>query len=135
MSLYNLKAKIMIRRIAIYFSGISGALLLVIRAIGEIADFHYNRLFFILGVVLLLLVYLPLVIVDKYLQNKKLDSIIASYKNGGNANEKIEKGDSKHTGWGMNSSPFRERKSGLTWGGGNIKGSNATRGNRRTFLK
>lgn len=28
----------------------------------------------------------------------------------------------------------RERKSGLTWGGGNIKGSNATRGTKRKFL-
>ncbi|MDX2432546.1 MAG: hypothetical protein QNK35_16525 [Bacteroides sp.] len=28
----------------------------------------------------------------------------------------------------------RERKSGLTWGGGNIKGSNASRGTKRKFL-
>ncbi len=28
----------------------------------------------------------------------------------------------------------RDRKSGLTWGGGNIKGSNATRGTKRKFL-
>lgn len=68
----------MIRQIALYFSGISGALLLVIRAIGEIADFYCNRLFLILGVVLIFFVYLPLVIADKYLQNKKLDRIIAS---------------------------------------------------------
>lgn len=29
---------------------------------------------------------------------------------------------------------FRERKSGLTWGGGNIKASEATRGTKRKFL-
>lgn len=33
-----------------------------------------------------------------------------------------------------NSFSLRERKSGLTWGGGNIKASEATRGTKRKFL-
>ncbi len=36
---------------------------------------------------------------------------------------------------GTFSSPYRDRKSGLIWGGGNIKGANAQRGTRRSFLK
>jgi len=38
-------------------------------------------------------------------------------------------------GWGMNNSPFRKRKSGLTWGGGNIHASEASRKTRKSFLR
>ena len=30
---------------------------------------------------------------------------------------------------------FRKQKSGLTWGGGNVHGANAKRGQRKSFLK
>lgn len=46
-----------------------------------------------------------------------------------------KKGDYKVKGWDMNTSPFRDRKSGLRWEGGNIKGVNAKRASRRRFLK
>ncbi len=52
--------------------------------------------------------------------------------------EKLESGDSPGQSQSGKRSPIsfgpRERKSGLTWGGGNIKASNATRGTRRKFL-
>lgn len=122
-------------KIAIYLSGIAGSLLILTRIIGIIMEFPLNKLFLILGLILLALVYLPLVIIDKYLHNKKIDRIIDSYKGQGNNTIQKEKGDSKNKGWGMNNSPFRERKSGLTWGGGNIHGVNASRGKRKSFLK
>ncbi|MPM17004.1 hypothetical protein SDC9_63386 [bioreactor metagenome] len=122
-------------KIAIYLSGIAGSLLILTRIIGIIMEFPLNKLFLILGLILLVFVYLPLVIIDKYLHNKKIDRIIDSYKGQDNNTFQKEKGDSKNKGWGMNNSPFRERKSGLTWGGGNIHGVNASRGKRKSFLK
>lgn len=122
-------------KIAIYLSGIAGSLLVLTRIIGIIMEFPLNKLFLILGLILLALVYLPLVIIDKYLHNKKIDRIIDSYKGQDNNTIQKEKGDSKNKGWGMNNSPFRERKSGVTWGGGNIHGANASRGKRKSFLK
>lgn len=122
-------------KIAIYLSGIAGSLLILTRIIGIIMEFPLNKLFLILGLILLALVYLPLVIIDKYHHNKKIDRIIDSYKGQDNNTFQKEKGDSKNKGWGMNNSPFRERKSGLTWGGGNIHGVNASRGKRKSFLK
>lgn len=122
-------------KIAIYLSGIAGSLLVLTRIIGIIMEFPLNKLFLILSLILLALVYLPLVIIDKYLHNKKIDRIIDSYKGQDNNTIQKEKGDSKNKGWGMNNSPFRERKSGVTWGGGNIHGANASRGKRKSFLK
>ena len=122
-------------RTAIYISGITGMLLLVTRIIGIVYDFPLNKVFFILGLVLLLLIFLPLIIIDKYRQNKKIDNIIDSYKGTDERTIHIEKEDSKSKGWGVNKSPFRERKSGLTWGGGNVHGANASREKRRSFLK
>jgi energy-coupling factor transporter transmembrane protein EcfT len=124
-----------IMKIAIYLSGISGSLLLLIRTIGIIMEFPLNKVFLILGLILLLFIFIPLIFIDKYHNKKKIDRIIDSYKGKENKNSQLEKGDSKNKGWGMNNSPFRERKSGLTWGGGNIKGANASRGTRKSFLK
>ena len=122
-------------KIAIYLSGIAGSLLLLIRIIGIVMEFPLNKLFLILGLILLLLVYLPLVIIDKYLYNRKIDRIIDSYKGQDNSTIQKEMEDLKNKGRRMNNSPLRERKSGLTWGGGNIHGANATRGTRKSFLK
>jgi len=121
-------------KIAIYLSGIAGALLLMIRIIGIIMAFSLNKFFLILGLVLLLFVYLPLIIIDKYLYNKKIDKIIDSYKGNDKRDIQDEKSESKTKGSGKNDLPFRERKSGLTWGGGNIHGANAARGTRKRFL-
>jgi hypothetical protein len=120
---------------AIYISGIAGMLLILLRIIGMIMEFPLNNLFLILGLTLLVIVFLPLAIIERYRHNKMIDKIINSYKETGKETAPIEKGDLEAKGWGMNNSPFRERKSGLTWGGGNIKGANAKRGTRRNFLK
>ena len=122
-------------KIAIYLSGIAGSLLLLTSIIGILMEFPVNKIFLILGLILLLLVFLPLIFIDNYLHNKKIDRIIDSYKGKKKITIQKGKGESKNEGWGMNNSPFRERKSGLTWGGGNIHGVNASRGKRKSFLK
>lgn len=119
----------------IYISGIAGMLLILLRIIGMIMEFPLNNLFLILGLTLLVIVFLPLAIIERYRHNKMIDKIINSYKEAGIGAVPIEKGNLEAKGWGMNNSPFRERKSGLTWGGGNIKGANAKRETRRNFLK
>lgn len=119
----------------IYISGILGGLLLAIGLIGTITNFTYNDVFLISGLALIVLIFIPLSTVSRYKQNKNIDKIIASYKGTNKEIIQFEKGKSQTEGWGMNNSPFRERKSGLTWGGGNIKGANASRGTRRSFLK
>ena len=120
---------------AIYILGIAGMLLILLRIIGMIMEFPLNNLFLILGLTLLVIVFLPLAIIERYRHNKKINRIIESYKVPNKEPFPLDKGDVEAKGWGMNNSPFRERKSGLTWGGGNIKGANATRGIRRNFLK
>lgn len=120
---------------AIFLSGLTGTLLLLIRTIGIWLEFPLNKVYLILGLVMLLFIFIPLIIIDKYLHKKKMNSIIESFKSSDKKNKKIKKTVSKTKGWGMNNSPFRERKSGLTWGGGNIKGANAKRGTRKSFLK
>jgi hypothetical protein len=119
----------------IYISGILGGLLLLFRLLGVFMEFPFNSLLLYSGLVLLVLVCLPLTIAEKQRQNKKIDEIIKSYKGKKKKKTEFKRGDSKTKGWDMNNSPFRERRSGLTWGGGNVKGANASRGNKRSFLK
>ena len=102
----------------------------------EFEEFLNIKYFLIGGLILIIGFALPVVIIDRVRQSRKIDKIIGSYK-GSQTNKKTKysKGDTKTKGWGMNNSPFRDRKSGLTWGGGNIKGANATRGTRKSFFK
>jgi len=122
-------------RIIIYISGILGGLLLLISLIGTITNLTYNTLFFISGLGLIILIFIPLSLVDKYRHNKKIKSIIKSYSDKPSQHNSISSGKSEIKGWSMNNSPFRERRSGVTWGGGNIKGANATRGKRKSIFK
>jgi beta-lactamase regulating signal transducer with metallopeptidase domain len=122
-------------KIAVYISGITGILFLVIGIIGIMLDLSLNKVFLILGLVGLLLIFITLIIIDKYRYNKKINSIIDSYKGKEKRTIHSEKRDSKSKKKGMNNPQIRERKSGLTWGGGNIHGANASRGTRKSFLK
>ena len=119
----------------IYLSGILGMILLVVSSIGLFAELPHNSLFFISSLALLLLVFIPLTLVDKSKQNKKIDAIIKSHKDRHKKEQTLKHGEAPTKGWGMNNSPFRKRKSGLTWGGGNISAANATRGSRKSFFK
>ncbi|OFX88885.1 MAG: hypothetical protein A2W99_05320 [Bacteroidetes bacterium GWF2_33_16] len=114
----------------IYISGILGGLLLMIGLIGIITDFNYNAVFFISGLALIILIFIPLSVIEKYKHTKKIKSIIKSNSDKASKHNSISSGKSEIKGWSMNNSPFRKRKSGLNWGGGNIHGANASRGTR-----
>jgi hypothetical protein len=119
----------------IYISGIAGGLLLVFWLIGLFVAFPKNNIILVSAFIVIVLVFFPLFFIDKYRQNKKINGIIDSYKNQKKSTPKIKKGKSPIRGWGMNNSPFRERKSGLNWGGGNIHASVASRKTRKPFLR
>ena len=97
-------------------------------------EFSLNSLILSVGLVLIGLVCLPLYFTDKYRQNKKIKKIIASHK-GKDNQENMNTKKAKIKGWDMNTSPFHERKSGVTYEGGNIYGKVGRRNSRRSFLK
>ncbi|PLX24170.1 MAG: hypothetical protein C0597_00135 [Marinilabiliales bacterium] len=117
-------------RSTIYISGILGGLLIMIGLIGAITDFNNNALFLITGLALTLLIFIPLLVIDKYKHNKKIKSIIKSYADKPSKPNSISSGKSETKGWSMNNSPYRKRKSGLNWSGGSVHGANASRGTR-----
>jgi len=122
-------------KIIIYVSGILGVILLTLGIIGNFANSTGSQLITFAGLAMLLVLFLPLLLLDRYLHDKKIKEIIDSgkFKNVDVQSEDNVKSESK--GWGMNNSPFRERKSGLNWGGGNIHGAKASRGSRKVFWK
>lgn len=102
----------------------------------EKIDIHISKLAYIL---LLILFFLSVILylLRKSIHNKKINNIIKSYRDSGynkktNSSKKIKKISKKS---GVSDFSLGERKSGLTWSGGNIKGANATRGTKRQFLK
>ena len=122
-------------KLTIYISGITGTILLTLRLLGIFLEFSTNDVLLISGLIMLVLVYFPLMIIEKRRHHKKIDGIIKSYE-GRQMDEKNATNSANiKGGWGMNDSPFRERKSGLSWGGGNVHAANASRGSRRSFLK
>ena len=122
-------------KIIMYISGITGILLLALRLLGTVMDFRENELMLIGGLILVGVVFFPLLLIDRHRHNKKIDNIIKSYEGREQEVKEIPKSGKGSKGWGMNNSPFRERRSGLSWGGGNVKAAEATRGTRRKFLK
>jgi hypothetical protein len=130
-----MRLTILTKRI-INISGITGVLLLIIRLLGIFIPLPYENLFLIAGLIVLFVICLPLLLVEKnspYKSPEKYDRTGSVKKN--NAEQEGADVPENYKGWGINDSPFRTRKSGVTWGGGNIKASNAQRGTRRRFLK
>jgi hypothetical protein len=82
-------------------------------------------------------IILPLLITRDIRQKRKIKRILNSYREKDQKESKPAPKDAGATskGWGMNNSPFRKRKSGIRWEGGNIKASDAARGERRSFMK
>jgi len=122
-------------KLIIYILGVVGVLLLLFSLFGVFVEFPFNDFLFYVGLILLLIICFPFMIIERRNYNKRINTIIRSYK--GEQKKKIttKKSNSKLKGWGMNNSPYRKRKSGLLWGGGNIKGATASRGKKRPFLK
>lgn len=119
----------------IYISGILGGTLLFVRLIGVFSDNYQNSILLYVGLFLLVFVFLPAYIADSYKQNKKIAEIIQSYKGKEKKNIELKRNKDHDTTGGIDQIPYRPTKSGLTWGGGNIHGANATRGTKRSFLK
>ena len=113
---------------------ISGIILFVFNAAGSIKELPFT-VFLIGGVILVIIIIVAVHQMKRFRYNQKIHKIIESYKGSQKKEQKKPESAVVKKGWGMNNSPFRERKSGLTWGGGNIKGSNASRGSRKSFLK
>jgi hypothetical protein len=121
-------------RIISSLSAITGIILIVLHLFGVYAMistsyFFFTGCIFIMGSVIIHF-YL------KHIQERKIKSILEEYKNKKTEKEIPETIESvAFKGWSMNNSPFRSRKSGVTWYGGNMKGANAARGERKTFLR
>ena len=122
-------------KVSLYFSIILGITFMTLRFIGLFLDLTYNNLYLILGLALLFGVSLPLYLIDRHRYRKKIKKIIEDSKADSlekNTSAKKKKPDEKAVG---EYPSFRNQKQGLTWGGGNIHGSTASRGNKRGFLK
>jgi len=109
-------------------------MLLVFGLLGIFTEFRLNDILLFWGIGLVIL-SLVLLMITKYHQNKRIDSILKSHKRKKQEEMPTGKKKSKVKGWSMNESPFRERKSELTWGGGNIKAAEATGVTKRKYLK
>ena len=123
-------------RFVIYISGFTGFLLLAIYFLGLFAEKSYDQMVFISGIVLILLICIPMIFLERRRQNNKIDEIIHQH----NKSAKEEIGHSDETGkkvkgWSMNQSPFRERKSGTVWSGGNIHGAVPKRQSRKGLFR
>ncbi|MGC9343192.1 MAG: hypothetical protein ACP5E3_10855 [Bacteroidales bacterium] len=118
----------------IYISGISGIVLIVLRIIGIYSPVFESNVILYTGLALLVFIFIPLLIFENHKQKKKIDEIINNHKPKVNQGELSKNKIKTGKGWSMNNSPFRERRSGLNWGGGNIHAAGAKRGSRRSFL-
>ena len=102
----------------------------VVAVIGWITGQYRDREFFILILVLVsatLATFLIMNIHDHRLQARKRKE----RESGSQEKPAAEAGKIKRSD---GSFALREQKSGLSWGGGNIKASEATRGSKRKFL-
>lgn len=117
-------------RILSTFFAFTGIILIVFKIFGVYADAN-TQYFFIAGM-LFMVASLVLLIRIKIIRNHRIKSIIENYKHKDPYTQELgEDIKTGFKGWSMNNSPFRKRKSGLTWSGGNIKGANASRNERR----
>lgn len=118
----------------LYISGIIGGQAIVLRITGIYREFSFNPMLLWTGVALLTL-FMVLLIVDRHSYDRKIDRIIEESSKDRKEKTSGKEAKSEAKGWSMNNSPFRQRKSGLSWGGGNIKASGANMGVKRRFLK
>jgi hypothetical protein len=144
----------------IYISGVTGGILLILRIVGIFVEFSFNRHMLLSGL-LLTVISITFSLVYKDLQNQKIRKLLRKYKEGnlsepghkvvrnsGNStgtekgmqeqkDDDIEdqKTKSGQKGLELGKTSLRERKTGLVWGGGNIKGTTATRGTKKKFIK
>lgn len=118
---------------ATYLSAVLAILFLTISLIGFYLDQNYYNLLLPLGIGILLLVTLPIILIQFRDRSKKMKPQTDQ--------RQIHKKKITSTGQNTNEKnaalypSFGKRRSGLTWGGGNIHGSTAKRGSKRRFLE
>lgn len=122
-------------RTIIVISGTLSGILFIIRTVGIFVEYPHNDLILVLAIVLLGFVFLPLAFINKIRNNQKLDAIIDSYKGRHTGGLRLKKDKAPFKSWGMNDSPFKERKSGATWNGHSVHGASVSRKTRRKFMK
>jgi hypothetical protein len=122
-------------RILIYISGILGTLLLTLGIVGIYLEYPFSNILLYTGIALFSLVFLPMYIIERILVKRKINRIIREFQEQERKHEMVVESKIDAKGWSMNNSPFRTRKSGLTWNGGNVHAANATRGTRKVLLK
>jgi predicted membrane protein len=125
-----------VNRFIIYLSGFLGILLLTLYTLGLFAEKSYNTFILTAAIILIIFIFIPMIWFERYKQNRMIDEIIRSQKM--TKKEKINHSNEtgkKVKGWSMNNSPFRDRKSGTTWSGGNIHGSIPKRGSRKGLFR
>ncbi|MGI9530741.1 hypothetical protein [Lutimonas sp.] len=118
-------------RAAIYISGILGLVFFTIACIGYLIDLSNYNLYFILSFSLFFLAAFPLYLIEHFQYNKRKDDILKRYKNKKDIKKEALRDKKTDTPYPT----FRNKKSGLTWGGGNIHGSTAKRGAKKGFMK
>ncbi len=120
----------------IYISGFLSAFFFAGWIVAMLMGLPAHLVMLLAGAIILFLVYLPLVIRKRREHLDRMEEIINNYKSGESQEENNPTGKNSQTkGWSMNDSPFRERRSGATWSGGNIHAANVTRGTRRSGKK
>jgi len=118
-------------RNSIYFSAILGLAFLAIRFIGLFIEVSNSNLYLFIGTGIILLVTWPLYLIERFRYKKKKASILKKYQ-GEHLTKNVKDLKKKDN---PDYPSFRKQKRGLSWGGGNIHGSNAKRGSKRGFLK
>lgn len=121
-------------KVIFYLSGLTAVVLFVARFLGIFFEFPENNLILISAIILLVLLCIPSYFISKYRHERKLEEPLNPLEDDWEKPSESRKGAPKSE-WGIARSPFRDQKSGLTWGGGNVKGANAKRGKRRGFLE
>lgn len=115
--------------------GLVGIVIGVLILLGIYTNYSNLTIYILSGLLLMGLIYSILTFIQNYQRNKKIKKIIESPKKKVISTSDKNKTPSKRTSSGLTNMSFRERKSGLTWGGGNIHGALAKRGNKKSFLK
>jgi len=119
----------------IYFSGLLSAFSMIAWISMLLIGNDRAYLFLLAFLLFFIGFFLPISLVKRRRHREKMREIIRNYKESGDPKVQNKPGENTTEGWSMNNSPFRERKSGLNWGGGNIHALNATRGKRKSFGK
>ena len=98
-----------IMRVVLYSSGILGVTMFALGIIGSLVGYPGSELIMFTGIAFFVILFLPLLVFQKYRQERTNKEVIESgYKV---KNSKTEKQDNaKSEGWGVNDSPFREPK-------------------------